>query len=318
MSTSIFRSLNWRGVGTLGVALHLLILTCVAAATLFVNLGAPRLWDRDEPRNAACAREMLERADWVVPTFNGELRVAKPILKYWLMIHAYKMFGVNEFAARFWSAVFALATVWATYFLGRRLFDGLAGLWAGLILATSLLFLASGHIAKADAPLTFYSTLPVLLFVYGTFRRSGEASDGPTLVVPFPRSWPIVALLYASVGVAALAKGLPGLLLPPAAIGLFLLIARLPIRCGSTSWPARILGFLRPFAPGHFLRTFWLMRPITAVVVTLAVAAPWYTLVGLRTHGAFLRGFFLDNNIGRASSRWKATPARSCSITPSR
>ena len=68
------------------VVQHLLLLTCVGAATFFVNLGGPRLWDRDEPRNAACAREMLERGDWVVPTFNGELRVPKPILKYWLMI----------------------------------------------------------------------------------------------------------------------------------------------------------------------------------------------------------------------------------------
>ena len=93
-----------------------------------IDLGGPRLWDRDEPRNAACAREMLERGDWVVPTFNAELRVLKPVMKYWLMISAYKVFGVNEFAARFWSAVFALATVWATYFIGRRLFDASAGL----------------------------------------------------------------------------------------------------------------------------------------------------------------------------------------------
>jgi 4-amino-4-deoxy-L-arabinose transferase-like glycosyltransferase len=282
------------------VALHLLLLTGVAGATLFVNLGRPRLWDRDEPRNAACAREMLDRGDWVVPTFNGELRVPKPILKYWLMIGAYKLFGVNEFAARFGSAVFALATVWATYFLGRRLFDARAGLWAGLILASSLLFVAAGHIAKADAPLTFFSTLAVLIFVSGTFRRPDDRSENSALAVPFPQSWPVVALLYAAVGVAALAKGLPGLLLPPAVIGLFLLIARLPATTGAVGWRSRILGLLRPFAPGHFLHTFWLMRPITAVVVTLAVAGPWYVLVGLRTHGEFLRGFFLDNNLGRA------------------
>ncbi len=278
------------------VVLHLLLLTGVATATLFVNLGGPRLWDRDEPRNAACAREMLERGDWVVPTFNGELRVPKPILKYWLMIGAYKLFGVSEFAARFGSALFSVFTVWATYFLGRRLFDARAGLWAGSILASSLLFVAAGHIAKADAPLTFFSTLAVLIFVYGTFGRSRT----PELVSPFPQSWPMVALLYAAVGVAALAKGLPGLLLPPAVIGLFLLIVRLPAGTSDGSWRGRIVGSLRPFAPGHFLRTFWLMRPITAVVVSLTVAGPWYVLVGLRTHGAFLRGFFLDNNLGRA------------------
>ena len=45
---------------------------------MLTNLGGPRLWDRDEPRNAGCAREMLARRDWVVPTFDGELRTHKP------------------------------------------------------------------------------------------------------------------------------------------------------------------------------------------------------------------------------------------------
>src|SRR5439155_6486519 len=159
-----------RRSGLARLSLHLLLLTGVASVVLFVNLGGPQLWDRDEPRNAACAREMLQRDDWVVPTFNGELRVLKPALKYWLMIAAYKAFGVSEFAARVGSAAFALATVWTTYFLGRRLFDARAGLWAGLILATSLLFAAAGHVAKADAPLTFFSTLALLIFAGGAFR----------------------------------------------------------------------------------------------------------------------------------------------------
>ena len=90
-----------------------------------------------------------------------------------------------------------------------------AGLWAGLILGSSPLFVTSGHMAKADTPLTFFSTFAVLIFVYGTFRRPDEQSDKPAQVVSFPQSWPIVALLYAAVGVAALAKGLPRPLAAP-------------------------------------------------------------------------------------------------------
>lgn len=289
--------------------LHLLLLTAVGCLVFFFNLGGPRLWDRDEPRNAACAREMLERDDWVVPTFNGELRVLKPAMKYWLMMSAYKIFGVNEFAARFWSAVFALATVLATYVTARRLFNAHAGLWSALILATSLLFVAAGHLAKIDAPLTFFSTLAVLIFVWSAFKPAtkpaGESEPiaAAALTTPIPQSWFIWILIYAAVGLAALAKGLPGLLLPPAVIGMFLLIARLPespTNHGSTTWRRRLLGILRPFAPGHFLRIFWSMRPLTAVVVTLAVAGPWYVLVGLRTDGEFLRGFFLEHHLGRA------------------
>lgn len=287
---------------------HLLLLSGVAALVLFIDLGGPRLWDRDEPRNASCAREMLERDDWVVPTFNGELRVLKPAMKYWLMISAYKVFGVNEFAARFWSAVFSLATVWATYFIGRRLFDAWAGLWSALILASCLLFVAAGHLAKIDAALTFFSTIGILIFVYSTFapasaRPGGLGAAGDfTLVRPFPRSWGVAALLYATVGLGALAKGLPGLFLPVAVIGLFLLIVRLPTpdEGAGSRWWHRLTRLLSPFAPGHFLRTFWLMRPITALAVSLAVASPWYILVGLRTDGEFLRGFFLEHHLGRA------------------
>jgi 4-amino-4-deoxy-L-arabinose transferase-like glycosyltransferase len=50
----------------------------------------------------------------------------------------------------------------------------------------------------------------------------------------------------------------------------------------------------------HFLRTFGLMRPLTALAIVLAVAGPWYFLVGVRTDGEFLRGFFLQHHLGRA------------------
>lgn len=294
---------------------HVLLITAVASVVMFVNLGAPRLWDRDEPRNAACAREMMERDDWVVPTFNGELRVLKPAFKYWLMIIAYKLFGVSEFSARLGPALFAVATTLATYFLGRRLFNARVGLWSALILASSLLFVTAGHVAKADAPLTFFATLPMLIFAYGVFRPSATKSPIqhaeplstdqhiPTAMTAwFPKSWLVAVLFYAAVGAGALAKGLPGLLLPPAVVGMFLLIVRLP-KTGddaNTSWWRYGLSLFRPFAPLHFLRTFWLMRPLTGFVVTMAVAAPWYVLVGLRTDGEFLRGFFLEHHLGRA------------------
>ena len=65
------------------------LLIAVATATLMTNLGGSRLWDRDETRNAGCAAEMMARDDWVVPTFNQQLRDAKPVLLYWLIMSAY-------------------------------------------------------------------------------------------------------------------------------------------------------------------------------------------------------------------------------------
>ena len=47
------------------------------------------LTDRDEGRNAEAGREMFASGDLVTPTFNGELRVAKPVFVYWLMTLSY-------------------------------------------------------------------------------------------------------------------------------------------------------------------------------------------------------------------------------------
>ena len=85
---------------------HQLWIVLAASVVFFTNLGAVRLFDKDETLYASCAREMLQRGDWVVPVFNGELFPDKPPLMYWLMISGYSLFGVTEFAARFWSAAF--------------------------------------------------------------------------------------------------------------------------------------------------------------------------------------------------------------------
>ncbi|MBI2480376.1 MAG: glycosyltransferase family 39 protein, partial [Planctomycetia bacterium] len=149
-------------------------LTLVAAVTsvvMFTNLGGPRLWDRDEPRNAECAAEMQARGDWVTPVMNAELRTHKPVLLYWLMMTAYSVFGVNEFSARFWSAGLAVGTAICTYVIGRRLFDDRVGTWAGIIIATVLMFDIAGRAATPDSALIFFSTLAITLYVVGSFRR---------------------------------------------------------------------------------------------------------------------------------------------------
>ncbi len=275
---------------------HQTLIVIVAAVVLFTNLGGVRLWDQDEPRNAGCTLEMLERDDWIVPVFNGELRGHKPILLYWLMMTSYAVFGVSEFAARFWSAVLAIGTALATYQIGKKLFDPMVGLWAGVILTTTLMFDVAGRAATPDSALIFFSTLALMIYVLTGF----DSQKGY-----FPRSWFAVALMYAAMGVATLAKGPVGIVLPTAVIGMFLLIMRMPARppeSVASSWWKRWLGLLRPFAPAHFLGTCWYMRPVTAVLVAGAVALPWYLWVGVRTEGEFWRQFFLVHNVGRAAA----------------
>ena len=299
------------------VWLHHALVVMVASLVLFANLGGARLWDRDEPRNAGCALAMQTRGDWVVPVFNDELRAHKPVLLYWLMMSAYSVFGVNEFAARFWSAALGVVTALATYQIGRRLFRPRVGLLAAVILSTSLMFDLAGRAATPDSALICCSTLSLMVYVLGAFGPHRAVSvagcespsaglaetDSPDTVVRFPQRWPIVVLLYAFQGFAVLAKGPVGAVLPLAVMGLFLTIRSGPSRMpngGDGAGATRGRSYWRAFHPRSLWRTCWTLRPLTALVVIAAIAGPWYVWVGWRTQGAFLREFFLEHNWGRA------------------
>ncbi|MCA9101240.1 MAG: hypothetical protein KDA63_08830 [Planctomycetales bacterium] len=81
-----------------------LVVLAVAGTVFLVNLGGARLFDEDEPKNAACGQEMFAAGEWIVPSFNGELRTDKPILLYWCMLASFHVLGVNEWSARLPSA----------------------------------------------------------------------------------------------------------------------------------------------------------------------------------------------------------------------
>ncbi len=292
---------------------------------LFTNLGAVALWDEDEPLYASCAREMLQRGDWVVPTFNGEVFPEKPPLMFWLMMGSFQLFGVTEFAARFSSAALGVGTALLTYHLGRLLFRAEVGLWAGLIVVTSIIFTVSARAATIDSALVFFTTAAILCLVAGGLAspRKGDRHVLPErpatnlrsvpgcaqkVPVPFsPNSWPVFVLFYVCLGLAVLAKGPIGLLLPVAMIGLFLLIvnhaeqadATQPIKSGA-SWARRLIGLIGILDPRSVLRVAWQMRPLTAVLALGAVALPWYVLVSMRTDGAWLAEFLGEQNFGRA------------------
>ncbi len=230
------------------------VMVIVAVVVLFTNLGGPRLWDRDEPRNAGCAAEMLERGDLVTPVFDGELRTHKPILLYWLMMAAYQLLGVSEFSARFWSAALGVGTACLTYVIGRRMFSPQVGFWAAIILVTTLMYDVASRAATPDSLLIFWSTAAICCFVWGIYPpvAQGQRAAGPART--FPR-WRAAALMYGCMGMAVLAKGPVGLVLPTAVIGMFLLVFTLPLgqRLASDDGRRRVLDWLRaivrPFAP---------------------------------------------------------------------
>ena len=134
------------------------MLTALAALLCFWQMGSVPLFDTDEPRYAQAAREMMERDDWVLPTFNGRPRYAKPVLFYWLIIVAYRLFGVNEFAARFWSGVAALGIACLLGAMMRQAFGVDAALLTALVWLTMVGTQFFAHAAITDMVLTFFMT----------------------------------------------------------------------------------------------------------------------------------------------------------------
>ncbi len=281
-------------------ARYQLWIIAAAGMVFFVHLGGAHLWDMDEALYASCAREMHERGDWVVPMFNGHLFPEKPPLMFWTMMVGFDLFGVNEFAARFFSAVLGVATALLTFHLGRLLFNVRIGFWAGIITASTIIFTVSARAATVDSALTFLTTAAFLLFAlavakpgtgFGHRPEAGRGRAGHVLGTRLKAEkcacplgppdcgkspWRLMALMYACLGAAVLAKGPVGAILPLGAMALFLLIER--------GWR-------------NLLRSAWWMRPFTALVVVAAIALPWYVWVGLRTDWQWPRQFFLEFNL---------------------
>jgi len=115
---------------------------------------------------------MLKSGDWIKPTFNAELRDHKPALLYWLQALSYLAFGINEFAARFPSAVAALITVLLSYELARSMFARPPrGLLAGIVVATTPMMCGAGRFANPDALLNCFTVLTLAVFWFGVAER---------------------------------------------------------------------------------------------------------------------------------------------------
>ena len=89
--------------------------THCAVVLIFLGLGNLGLTDREEGSNAEAAREMFESDNLVTPTLNGKPLFSKPVFVYWLIMASYRLFGVNEFSARFPSALFGVALILFQY-----------------------------------------------------------------------------------------------------------------------------------------------------------------------------------------------------------
>ena len=142
-----------------------LLVLLAAAAALVVGVNRTPLWDEDEPRFAAIARAMVESGDWVVPIYNDQVAVDKPVLMHWCMAAAMTVCGVNEFACRLPSILATLATALALVWAGRRWCDTATGALAALAYVGCLLVAIEAHAATPDAILVALTAWATLLAV---------------------------------------------------------------------------------------------------------------------------------------------------------
>jgi 4-amino-4-deoxy-L-arabinose transferase-like glycosyltransferase len=271
-----------------------MLVAAMAAVALLPNLGGPALWDEDEPLNAGCSLAMWQTGDWVVPTFNGRLRVEKPPLVNWSHLVGFWVAGPGETGARLPSAVLTTGTCVLTWRLGSILFGGTVGVWSGVVLATAVWTAVTGRAATPDASLGFLTTLALVIAASGwKHAGSGLARHAASGLARHAAvegrselSLTTSVRLGAACGLAMLAKGPVGLVLPLAAVLLHATL--MPPGAGDDR--------LRRLAVAARVRS---VRPLAILLATLAVAGPWYAAVSIRTAGTWPREFFLVHNAGR-------------------
>ena len=233
------------------VALALLIAPLVASAPLF---------DPDEGLHAAIAQEMVQRGDYVTPTFRGEPFLDKPILFFWAEAASMRIVGHNEAAVRIPPLLFGLFGMLAVALLGRALLGESAGLIAGIVYGTMLLPMGVSEVAVHDIGLVPFLCVAALCLTRVSSARDGSRSPVQNGVIA-----------GIALGLSILTKGLVGIVFT----GIFAacLVAR---------------------RPASLLRVAITLT--IAVVVAGAVAAPWYIAME-HAHPGYLHYYFVERHL---------------------
>jgi 4-amino-4-deoxy-L-arabinose transferase-like glycosyltransferase len=236
-----------------------LTLFLLAFLTFFAGLGQQAITDSDEGFYAEAAREMVESGDWLTPRWNYSDRWQKPILYYWLTAGLFQFTGPAEASARFWSAFSGLGLVLLTWAAARHITRRDDAAW----LAGAITATAFGYffIARLALP-DLPLTFCITLAIWATLRAN--ARDEPW--------W------WALAGVAA---GLGFLLKGPVAMAV----------------PAVVI-----------LPVWWRERRTVAVsarglaiamVLAVVIAAPWFVAMWSEHGTAYLKSFFIGDNLER-------------------
>jgi 4-amino-4-deoxy-L-arabinose transferase-like glycosyltransferase len=245
--------------------LILATLLALAVALYFVDLGGASIWDANEAFYVETPREMMERGDYVFPTFNYEPRVNKPVLSYWIVAGFYQIFGISVAAERFAIALGGVGLIAVAFVLGwaataRRELAMTTALWAALGLAVAPRVVMFSRRIFIDIWISFFAALTLMCFALA--ERYPERR----------RTW--LVLMYVAAGLGVLTKGPIAIAMPVLAFGAYLLVFR------------------------ELRRLREMMLPLGALIV-LAIVVPWYAALYARSGWTDIANFFLGENLAR-------------------
>ena len=245
-------------------ALHpgkILVLLLIYTLLWFGTLNYRHLIPSDEGRYAEMAREMIVTGDWITPRYNGYKYFEKPPLQIWATAVTFQMFGLGEWQARLWSALTGFLTILMIGFTGMKIFNSRAGWLSALVLASSPMWIISGHFNSLDMALSAFlvSALCSLLLAQSSQNKSES------------RHWMWACWIFMAL--ATLSKGVIGAAIP----------AMVFVAYSITAWDWKIWTRL---------------RLLSGSIIYLLITAPWFVIVAHR-NPEFLEFFFIHEHLQR-------------------
>ncbi|NQY80408.1 MAG: glycosyltransferase family 39 protein [Candidatus Caenarcaniphilales bacterium] len=238
---------------------------------LSFSTGAFPIAGVDEGRFAQSSANMLAEMNLIVPFFDGEMRLEKPILFYWEQIISFLAFGKTEFAARFPSILAGTGMVYLAYILGS--IQG-TPIFASLIILSSLGLNIFSKIAITDMSFCFLVSSSLAFFFLSYFHKT-KASHIFNRQSLNTRIYFYISAIFLAL--AILCKGPLALVIYSLVIFIFLIQEK------------EVLHF---FSNKKY-------DALAALILVLAIVLPWYILIHQETAGAFTESFFMNDNINR-------------------
>lgn len=136
---------------------YLIVLGILSLVFLFLGLGSYPLVDVDETRYAVMSRDLLGH-NWNFLMLNGVPFIEKPPLYFWFTALSIKLFGFHEWAIRLPMSILAIITVFATYFIGKKVKSSKLGFYASIVLLSNVFFVMLTRVAIIDMVFTAFLT----------------------------------------------------------------------------------------------------------------------------------------------------------------